>query len=56
MGTKVRKDGKSVEGVNIYLGGKVGKDAQLGQRVQKGVACEDLLPVLQELLMENFWR
>ncbi len=54
MGTKVRKDGKSVEGVNIYLGGKVGKDAQLGQRVQKGVACEDLLPVLQELLMENF--
>ena len=54
MGTKVRKDGKSVEGVNIYLGGKVGKDAQLGQRVQKGVACEDLLPVLQELLIENF--
>lgn len=54
MGTKVRKDGKAVEGVDIYMGGKVGKDAQLGTCVQKGIACDDLLPVLRNLLIENF--
>jgi len=54
MGTKVRKDGKSVEGVDLYMGGKVGKDAHLGTCVQKGIACDDLLPVLKNLLIENF--
>ncbi|MEC4985478.1 MAG: ferredoxin--nitrite reductase [Oscillatoria sp. PMC 1068.18] len=54
MGTKVRKDGKTVEGVDLYMGGKVGKDAELGTCVQKGIACEDLLPVLRRLLIENF--
>jgi len=29
MGTKARKNGKAVEGVDIYMGGTVGKDAQL---------------------------
>jgi ferredoxin-nitrite reductase len=54
MGTKVRKNGKAVEGVDLYIGGKVGKDAQLGSCVQKGIACEDLKPVLQALLIEQF--
>jgi ferredoxin-nitrite reductase len=54
MGTKVRKDGKAAEGVDLYLGGKVGKDAQLGSCVQKGIACEDLKPVLRDLLIEQF--
>jgi len=54
MGTKVRKNGKTVEGVDIYMGGKVGKDAQLGTRVTKGIACEDLKPFLRNLLMEDF--
>lgn len=54
MGTKVRKNGKAAEGVDIYMGGKVGKDAQLGTCVQKGVACDDLLPVLRQLLIEQF--
>ncbi|MBE9129294.1 MULTISPECIES: ferredoxin--nitrite reductase [unclassified Coleofasciculus] len=54
MGTKTRKDGKAVEGVDIYMGGKVGKDAQLGTCVQKGIACDDLLPVLRNLLIEHF--
>ncbi|MEO1148144.1 MAG: ferredoxin--nitrite reductase [Cyanobacteria bacterium J06638_22] len=54
MGTKVRKDGKTVEGVDIYTGGKVGKDAQLGEKVMKGIPCEDLKPVLRELLIEKF--
>jgi ferredoxin-nitrite reductase len=54
MGTKVRKDGKAAEGVDIYMGGKVGKDAVLGSCVQKGIACDDLKPVLRDLMIEHF--
>ena len=54
MGTKVRKDGKAVEGAKIFTGGKVGKDAQLGSLVDKGVACDDLKPMLRNLLIEQF--
>lgn len=54
MGAKVRKDGKMVEGVDIFLGGKVGHDAHLGEKVLTGVACEDLPDVLRQLLIERF--
>ncbi|MBD2446618.1 ferredoxin--nitrite reductase [Nostoc sp. FACHB-152] len=54
MGTKARKNGKAVEGVDIYMGGKVGKDAHLGTCAIKGIPCEDLQPVLQELLIKHF--
>ena len=54
LGTKARKDGKSVEAVDIYMGGKVGKHAQLGERVMKGVPCEDLEEVVAGLLKEKF--
>ncbi len=54
MGTKTRKDGKTVEAVDIFMGGTVGKDAKLGEKVMKGVACDDLKGVLQQLLIEKF--
>ena len=54
MGTKARKNGKPVEGVDIYMGGIVGKDAHLGTCVTKGIPCEDLQPVLRDLLIEHF--
>ncbi len=54
LGTKARKDGKSVEAVDIYMGGKVGKHAQLGERVMKAVPCEDLEEVVADLLKEKF--
>lgn len=54
LGTKVRKDGKPVEGARVYTGGKVGKGAQLGSLLNKGVACDDLKPMLRNLLMDNF--
>lgn len=54
MGTKVRKNGQTMEGVDLYMGGKVGKDAHLGSCVQKGIACEDLKPLLRDLLIEQF--
>ncbi|MFS8856109.1 ferredoxin--nitrite reductase [Synechococcus sp. H55.2] len=54
MGTTARKDGKPVEAVDIYMGGEVGKDAKLGECVRRGIPCEDLKPVLVELLIEHF--
>ncbi|WP_341525685.1 ferredoxin--nitrite reductase [Nostoc sp. UHCC 0302] len=54
MGTKTRKNGKTVEAVDIYMGGKVGKDAHLGTCVTKGIPCEDLQSVMRELLIEQF--
>ena len=54
MGTKVRKDGKMVEGVDLYMGGKVGKDAQLGTCVHKGIPCDELNTVLSRILIESF--
>ncbi|MGG6266108.1 ferredoxin--nitrite reductase [Leptolyngbya sp. AN03gr2] len=54
MGTKVRKDGRTVEGVDLYMGGKVGKHAELGTCVRKSIPCEDLKPVLHEILIEQF--
>ncbi|MDH6062982.1 ferredoxin--nitrite reductase [Umezakia ovalisporum] len=54
MGTKTSKNGKAVEGVDIYMGGKVGKDPHLGSRLHKGIPCEDLQPVLRDLLVHHF--
>ncbi|PSN17230.1 ferredoxin--nitrite reductase, partial [filamentous cyanobacterium CCP5] len=54
MGTKVRKDGKAVEGVDIYMGGKVGKDAHLGERVQQGIACDEVFDVLRQIMVDHF--
>ncbi|MDJ0590479.1 MAG: ferredoxin--nitrite reductase [Pleurocapsa sp. MO_226.B13] len=54
MGTKVRKDGQAVEGAKIFTGGKVGKGAELGNMINKGVACEDLKVTLRNLLIEEF--
>jgi ferredoxin-nitrite reductase len=54
MGTKVRQDGKAVEGVKIFSGGKVGKGAELGTLINQGVAIEDLKTTLRNLLIEEF--
>lgn len=54
MGTKARKDGQVVEGVDLYTGGKVGKDAKLGSLQQKSIPCNDLKPILRSILMEQF--
>ena len=54
MGTKVRKDGQTVEGVNLYMGGKVGHGAKLGELREKSIACEDLKEVLKNLLIQEF--
>jgi len=54
MGTKGRKNGQVVEAVDIWMEGKVGHEAELGKRVMKGIPCDDLKPVLRDLLIEHF--
>jgi len=54
IGTKTRKDDRTVEAVDIWMGGKVGKDAHLGKEVMKRVPCEDLKSVVRDLLVEHF--
>lgn len=54
IGTKTRKNDQTVEAVDIWLGGKVGKDAHFGNEIMKRVACEDLKPILRDLLIEHF--
>jgi len=53
-GCKTRKDGKVVDGVDIYMGGTVGKDAHLGKCVMEKIPCEDLHEVIGKLLIEQF--
>eukprot|EP00471_Norrisiella_sphaerica_P001743 CAMPEP_0184487870 /NCGR_PEP_ID=MMETSP0113_2-20130426/10383_1 /TAXON_ID=91329 /ORGANISM="Norrisiella sphaerica, Strain BC52" /LENGTH=640 /DNA_ID=CAMNT_0026870293 /DNA_START=359 /DNA_END=2281 /DNA_ORIENTATION=- len=53
-------DGKlkkvAVEGVNIFLGGKVGEDPFLGEVFKKGIPADEeyLLPVMEEILKTKF--
>ena len=54
MGTKVRKDGQTLEGVTVFTGGKVGQGSQLGAVIEKGIACTDLKDYLRTLLIEQF--
>ncbi len=54
MGTKAKKDGAVVEGVNMFTGGTVGKGAKLGSLKQKSIPCDDLKPILRNILIEEF--
>ncbi|MDX1976209.1 MAG: ferredoxin--nitrite reductase [Pseudanabaenaceae cyanobacterium bins.68] len=54
IGCKARKNGKVVDGVDIYMGGKVGKDAHLGECVLEKVPCEDLREIVGNLLIQHF--
>lgn len=65
MGTKSKdpRDGSPCEAVDVFLGGKIGAESHLGEKVVNKVpilgpdAWEEghgLLPVVQELLVEHF--
>lgn len=43
-----------VEAVDIWMGGTVGKDAHLGSLVMEKIPCEDLKPIMMELLIKHF--
>ncbi|MDR7897183.1 ferredoxin--nitrite reductase [Thermosynechococcus sp. JY1334] len=54
MGTKTRRNGETVDAVDLYMGGKVGKDAKLGTCVKKAIPCDELPEVLRQLLIDHF--
>ncbi|GJQ12065.1 hypothetical protein GpartN1_g3856.t1 [Galdieria partita] len=56
MGAPAKRNGKLVEGVDIYLGGKLGVNSTLGTLYRKGIPCDFkyLLPVMIELLQTHF--
>lgn len=54
MGCMTRKDGKVVEGADVFLGGRIGSDSHLGEIYKKGVPCDDLVPLVVDLLIDQF--
>lgn len=55
MGCLARNaEGKICEGVDIYLGGRIGSDSHLGELYRKAVPCDDLGPVVADILIEKF--
>lgn len=55
MGCMTRdKEGKTCEGADVFLGGKIGSDSHLGKIYKKGVPCKDLVPLVAEILVNHF--
>jgi ferredoxin-nitrite reductase len=56
MGAPAKRDGKAVEGVKIFLGGRVGEGMVLAEEAEAGVpaAEEILVPKLREILIRDF--
>lgn len=55
MGCMTRnKDGKVVEGADVYVGGKIGSESHLGDVYKKAVPCDDLVPLVVDLLVDKF--
>ncbi len=54
MGTKAKKDGKAVPGVDLFMGGTVGHAAHLGTKVMKAIPTEELKPFIRNVLIEQF--
>ena len=56
MGGPAKLDGKAVEGVRIFTGGKIGEGAVLAEQIEKGVpaAADVLVPRLKEIMIEEY--
>lgn len=50
LGTKTRVDGRAVEAVTIFVGGKTGKRARLAEKIMEDVPCDRLPAVLEDLV------
>jgi ferredoxin-nitrite reductase len=50
QGSKTRVDGKVVDAVTIFVGGKSGKGARLAEKIMEDVPCDRLSPVLAQLV------
>ncbi|KAL9327420.1 hypothetical protein ACSQ67_008065 [Phaseolus vulgaris] len=55
MGCMARdENGKATEGVDIFLGGRIGSDSHLAELYKKGVPCKNLVPVVADILVKHF--
>jgi ferredoxin-nitrite reductase len=50
QGCKVKVDGKIVDGVHVFVGGRGGPDPRLGARILEDVPCDELPEALDRLL------
>ncbi|HEX9867344.1 MAG TPA: ferredoxin--nitrite reductase, partial [Candidatus Tectomicrobia bacterium] len=50
QGSKTRVDGKVVDAVTIFVGGKSGKGARLAEKIMEDVPCDRLSAVLEQLV------
>ncbi|KAK2991517.1 hypothetical protein RJ640_016552 [Escallonia rubra] len=55
MGCMTRdENGKVCEGVDVFLGGRIGSDSHLGDVYKKSVPCKDLVPLVVDILVDHF--
>lgn len=55
MGCMTRdENGKPCEGVDVYLGGRIGSDSHLGEVYKKSVPCKNLVPLVVDILISQF--
>ena len=55
MGCMARdENGKPCEGADVFVGGRIGSDSHLGEVYKKAVPCKDLVPVVVEILINQF--
>ena len=50
QGCKVKVDGKVVDGVHVFVGGRGGPDPRAGARIMEDVPCDELPQVLERLV------
>ncbi|KAL5207901.1 hypothetical protein ABZP36_032336 [Zizania latifolia] len=48
------RTGKIVEAADIFVGGRVGSDSHLADVHKKSVPCDDLAPIVADILVERF--
>ncbi len=50
LGKKVQRDGKTIEAVDVFVGGRSGPDTRPGTQLLADVPCEELPQVLEKLI------
>jgi ferredoxin-nitrite reductase len=50
QGSKTKVDGKAVDAVTIFVGGKTGRGARLAEKIMEDVPCDRLSDVLEQLV------
>lgn len=55
MGCMTRdENGKTCEGVDVFLGGRIGSDSHLGDVYKSKVPCKDVVPLVVDILVKHF--